>query len=80
MPMMVCGHASNANDRHGNPVCAICAPRDEAYMLAEDLNTSGRIAKCKICGKKTESKTSLAFFKYNVGRFDDYYCGCVGFE
>lgn len=78
---MQCGHAANAVNSNGDPVCAICIGRT---LLAELVNPErpslqGRTARCNTCGSTTESKYTLPFFSMGE-RSDAYYCGCRGWE
>lgn len=42
---------------------------------------TGRKAKCSYGDKIVDSKWSLPFFNYRPGKeFDEYYCGCWGWE
>jgi len=81
-PMMKCGHAANAEDENGNPVCVICAGiTPDAYVVAEMPDLSGRRAKCVYCERKVQSSTDLPFFEYRPNEeFDIYYCGCYGWD
>ena len=60
--MMECGHSANATSK-GLPACAICAPDVRAYTVKEDIDLTGREARCT-CGKTMPSSTGLAFFEY----------------
>lgn len=69
MPMMQCGHVSQAvcSAKGGVkfdppiPVCAIC----DCFKIAEEPDLTGRMATC-YCGSKSlrPSSTDLAFFEY----------------
>lgn len=66
--MMACGHAANATDADGAPVCAICAGIAEGWAVvvnaaSGDLVLEGRYARCS-CGAIELSSTSLAFFEF----------------
>lgn len=64
--MMKCGHAANAVDVRGNPVCVICAGIDHgASIPVEGPDLHGRIAECTSCDKTTDSDLKLAFFEYH---------------
>jgi hypothetical protein len=83
MPMMKCGHASQAKTGDGRDICVICyiiSPgADEVDTNAPDL--TGRIAKCSDCGQTTESSDNLPYFKYEGGEGpDSYYSGCRGWN
>lgn len=64
--MMKCGHAANATDSDGRPVCAICIGLDKD---AEEIdiappNLASRNARCS-CGRVAPSDPkALAFFEY----------------
>jgi hypothetical protein len=80
--MMSCGHASNAMHVNSNgtkiPSCVICGciMIDESFAVSE-----GREAKCGYCGKTTASKLELPFFKACPDKpYDEYYCGCWGWD
>lgn len=83
---MKCGHVSNAFIGNTNkPCCAICAPDPEAFVIDhevfENKGLKGRKAKCRWCNKTTESNWRLPFFKYRPDKdYDDYYCGCGGWD
>jgi hypothetical protein len=64
--MLECGHAANATDKSGAPVCAICIGiHPGATVVAKSApDLTGRIAKCGYCGKEAPSSTDLAFFEY----------------
>lgn len=90
-PMMGCGHAANAQDQGGKPVCAICyGIHSQATIVADPPDLTGRRARCSYFGSKTPigicngeepSSTSLAFFEYKPDRkFDSYYHGCWGWD
>jgi len=80
--MMKCGHAANAEDGRGNPVCAICIGIVKgANEVVEQPNLDGRKAVCSYCGKEVQSETKLAFFEHlPAEKFDGYYCGCRGWD
>ena len=77
-PLMKCGHIANAFDSNNNPCCAICG----CYEIADvDVDLEGRKAKCSECGKITDSNINLPFFMYQPEEeYDDYYCGCFGWD
>ena len=82
--MMACGHASNSymtkEDGSRIPACVICGclTVDESYAGIPE----GRQAKCNECGKAVAfSRLDLPFFKACPDRpFDEYYCGCWGWD
>lgn len=93
-PMMKCGHAANAKDEDGKPVCAICIlqrlPDDEndpARIVVGAPNLEGRQAACVYRHGKSKlhgivaSSTELAFFEHCPDeQYDKYYCGCMGWD
>lgn len=81
--MMKCGHAANAQDETGKPVCVICIGiRDGADEVVEAPDLTGRTAFC-VYGKHAEvpSDLSLPFFEHLPDQpRDRYYCGCFGWN
>ena len=85
--MMKCGHASNAHDQYGNPVCVICVGMNpDAEIVDHEIldpyeGLYGREASCPYCGCRSESSWNLPFFEYrpDMDR-DSYYCGCRGWD
>ena len=66
--MMACGHAANATDEDGEPVCAICFgtggdPWRATTRAERTIDLAGREARCS-CGRTEPSNTSLAFFEF----------------
>lgn len=80
--LMKCKHANNACDKNGNPVCLICGCLEVVKKIEQPTDgLEGRIAKCPDCGRTTESRWDLSFFKHNPDReLDSYYCGCYGWK
>jgi len=83
--MMKCGHAANATNGDGKPVCVICmglgVGADQIDENPPDL--TNRIAVCSYGRNhgKQPSNTNLAFFEYCPAKeFDEYYCGCRGWD
>lgn len=93
--MMKCGHAANAHRILDGgttiPACAICG----CVEISESQpNLSGRKARCTYFGKtfkhrgqsvtchgETDSKLSLPFFEQKPdSQYDEYYCGCWGWD
>ena len=78
--MMACGHTSNGFQYTENgPItcCVICG----CTTTSEDPDLTGRSAKCSDCVKVTDSKMKLPFFRYCWTKpFDEYYCGCRGWD
>ena len=82
-PMMKCGHAANAKNGKGEPVCGICFGTTKD---AEEINTNppdltSRKARCKYCGHEEKSTANLPYFEFNKEQEKDrYYCGCMGWN
>jgi hypothetical protein len=82
-PMMKCGHAANATDSKGNPVCVICIGIDPGAEIVDESppNLEGRTARCVYCSCEEPSSPNLPFFEYNPkGEKDTFYCGCRGWD
>ena len=79
--LMKCGHVANAI-YEGKICCAICAPKKEAFEEVEELpSEKGRKARCFLCNKEVDSNWDLPFFEYKPNsKFDEYYCGCRGWD
>ena len=87
VPMMKCGHAANAKDESGNPTCAICCGISEGWNVVEDKlpDLTNRKARCTYynskCGSERSSSVELAFFAHKPNKpYDEYYCGCFGWD
>lgn len=110
--MMACGHAANAVDGKGNPVCAICyGIHQGATEVVETPSLDGRKARCayygstferpgarfgcscyqcakryrtegkRTCKCERDSSTNLAFFEHRPDeKYDQFYCGCHGWD
>ena len=86
--MMKCGHAANGYAVVGGekvPACVICAmgrPNEPAVTVDDNPpDLSQRQAKCSYCHCVKPSGGDLAFFSHKPGReFDDFYCGCRGWD
>ena len=63
--LMQCGHAAQAREQNGNPVCVICVGIDTKARQIETVRPrlEGRTARCS-CGKEVESSSDLPFFEY----------------
>ncbi len=95
-PMMKCGHVANAvrklNGGEEVPVCVICAGIDTGASEIDESppDLSKRYAKCGYKRKRNgtlhgpavrSDKDKLAFFEHLPDEeFDDYYCGCWGWD
>ena len=81
--LMKCGHsAQGINSGTGKPVCLICMC-EEVAESKPDL--TGRKARCSYygtnCKGEVTSRYNLAFFKHKPNsEFDEYYCGCFGWD
>jgi hypothetical protein len=83
--MMKCGHAANAKDTNtGAPVCVICVGIYPGATEVDDSppDLTGRMAKCTYCKTTQPSDPEKRpFFEYRPNcEFDNYYCGCRGWE
>lgn len=89
--LMKCGHTNNASDASGQPVCVICAGLDIGYNQIDkacsgSVGLEGREAKCNDHkpghgSDVTLSRWELPFFKYcPYQKYDEYYCGCWGWD
>jgi len=80
--LLKCGHADNAirimPDGTRVPSCAICACEEQ--VVIPDLST--RQAKCSYGMHAIRtSNMHLAFFEHRPQyEYDEYYCGCHGWE
>ena len=84
--MMKCGGAGNAmtwKDGKPIPCCSRHHWHTEDAITIDDNPPSleNRMASCTDCHILTSSNLHLAFFHYMVGQeFDEYYCGCQGWD
>lgn len=75
--IMKCGCVANAT-YNGKPYC-FTHDCDQVEKNFPDL--SNRIAKCSMCNNHEKSSENLPFFRHRPDcDFDDYYCGCGGWE
>ena len=75
---MKCGHIAQGYNQKGEPICIIC---DCSEIDNEKPDLTGRMAYCTECSSCTQSDWNLAFFKYNENLgYDEYYCGCHGWD
>lgn len=82
---MKCGHANNAVTGDGKPACAICECTEIERECKGNEGLEGREARCSYYGKNCHSKTAsswdLAFFSHRPDKeYDEYYCGCWGWD
>ncbi len=83
--LMACGHVAQGVDCKGLPVCAVCIGINEGATVpmeeSEMPDLTGRKAKCGECTQKATSRFSLPFFQHRKdSKFDQYYCGCRGWD
>ena len=84
--LMKCGHVADAHDPYGNPICASCiGMRDGADEIEKEcignIGLENRFAKCVYGDHKTESRWKLSGFKFcPYQKYDEYYCGCYGWN
>ena len=84
--LMKCGHAPNATDENGNPICIIChGIIDGADAVDNDEHDiHDRTARCtyhSLCKHEERSRIGLPFFKHKEEEeYDEYYCGCFGWD
>lgn len=81
--LMKCGHtAQGINERTQKPVCVIC----NCEEVAEEVpSLEGRKARCTYHGRKCMSQKpsayNLPFFEHKPNsEYDEYYCGCWGWN
>lgn len=81
--LMKCGHsAQGINTETKQPVCLICMCEEVAENIPDLI---GRKARCSYfgnrCNSEVDSRVELAFFKYKPNaKYDEYYCGCYGWD
>lgn len=87
---MKCGHADNAvlvqKDGSKIPFCAICNCGEIAKEITE--STEGLKERTAVClqhksggNKPVPSNWNLPFFQYKPNnQYDEYYCGCWGWD
>lgn len=85
--LMACGHVAQAVDgKTGKPGCIFCFPNPKSTIVKRTIENmtdglEGRKARCAWCNKKTDSRWDLAFFEYKPDKeYDEYYCGCGGWD
>lgn len=75
---MKCGHTANAETSDGKPYCIIC---DCGELAEQKPKLTNRRAKCAFCGKTVDSEYDLPFFQACPDKeYDEYYCGCGGWD
>jgi hypothetical protein len=84
--LMKCGHSDNAkrvlNNGEQIPACVICGCTEVAET---PIDLTGRKARCTYYGSKChseiDSRLNLAFFNHKPdSKYDEYYCGCWGWN
>ena len=85
--LMACGHVAQAVDgKTDKPGCIFCFPNPKSMIVKRTIENmtdglEGRKARCTWCNKKTDSRWDLAFFEYKPDKeYDEYYCGCGGWD
>ena len=83
--MMKCGHSATSNTQEGEPCCLVCYPREESMIEDPSINEellAGREATCCYgMHKIVKSSPNLPFFSYRPkSKYDEYYCGCYGWD
>ena len=92
--LMKCGHVANAHrvldDGTKIPACVICSGNPDSEIIDRECKgTDGLEGRKAICtGHKgdrrnsiIDSKWELPFFKYCPDKeYDEYYCGCWGWD
>lgn len=77
MPLMKCGHVSQTII-NGEPYCIVC---DNYEIANEIVDLENRQAKCRYCNRHVKSNFTLPHFRYCTGQsYDEYYCGCIGWD
>lgn len=86
--LMQCGHVANGVVyKTGKPICALCAGfGPEAEIVERECSERDgleeRKAVCCYGGHEiVDSSWELPFFKYQPEKeYDEYYCGCMGWD
>jgi hypothetical protein len=80
--IMACGHAPSGADKEGCPICAICVGITAKAELRQTVSIPiSRQAKCSHCGSYAPSVENLAFYQYKPNEeYDEFYCGCAGWN
>lgn len=72
--LLKCGHASNAVDENGNPICIICmGVKPGADVVAAAPNLKGRRARCEYYGQRLGYRGDC---DYGGSRQPDRVCRC----
>ena len=81
-PLMKCGHTAQAVI-YGTetPVCAICGCTDIEDAIPDLTGRKAHCSEHRGTGGITDSSFNLAFFKHCPDKdFDEFYCGCWGWN
>ena len=77
---MKCGCVNNATCE-GKPACAIHSCTTIEFKCEGNKGLEGRKAKCSYGGSIVDSSWGLAFFQHKPNEeYDEYYCGCYGWD
>jgi len=90
-PLMKCGHTASATTEIPNSdgtgtikiyCCASCfGITEDGKIIDNQPDLTGRKAKCSYCDKVRDSSFDLPFFSYQPDKeFDNFYCGCMGWD
>lgn len=89
--IMKCGHVANATTVDNQPACVIC---NCTTISEQEIDLTDRKARCTYygrmvshqgrtfrCTSENNSSTSLPFFEHKPeSQYDEYYCGCWGWD
>lgn len=80
-PLMECGCVASSLIKKANGWVKGCGVHGCTKEAEEQPDLTGRKAKCSYGGAVVNSSFSLAFFKYKPDEeYDEYYCGCYGWD
>ena len=78
---MKCGCVNNAVTGEGKPACAIHSCTTIEFKCEGKKGLEGRKAKCSYGDSIVDSSWNLAFFQHKPNEeYDEYYCGCYGWD
>lgn len=78
---MKCGCTNNAVNGEGKPSCAIHGCSVIEFKCEGKKGLEGRKAKCSYGDTIVDSSWGLAFFQHKPKEeFDEFYCGCCGWD
>lgn len=79
--MMKCGCDNAGAYTNGEKENPICITHNERELMNITIDLKGRLAKCSYGCKPVQSNVNLDFFKYQPEKeFDQYFCGCCGWD